>query len=169
MKQAPDDYSCGLCCVASIARDLGTLPVSREPVRELLRLVPRHVRSDVESRVADSSGLSEKHLRVLARASGLSFYRPNRQVVAQFSEPGWRWIALVKLPFIEPEGQEPVREYKHYVVVLGRNSRDGSLTVADPHPWRPDVSVLQANEFERAWSSARPNGTPWSACLYLGA
>lgn len=172
-KQGDDDSACGLHCLTTAARHLGTIKAAEGACRILRKLNPQD-RERIWSRLC-ARGLFEKDLRILAAAAGLAVYRPKKQDVAQFKdaqfkeEPDQLWMALVKVPFTDPNGdastsEDDASEDWHYVLVLEHLADEGVLVLADPHPWKPSVYCMRFDDFESAWRAAKD--PPWAALLY---
>ena len=161
-KQGDDDYACGLHCIVTAARHLNAIS-SRSGPQRILKALARPHASRIQARLP-AVGLFEKDIRVLAAAAGLAVYRPNGQEVAQFTVPGWTWMAFVLVRFTAPTGTTSVE--RHYVLVLDLLADDGAVVVADPHPWNPSVYCVALDDFESAWRAARAKKGPWAAVLY---
>ena len=164
-QQGEDDYACGLHCIVTAARYLGSIQLGAGPRRLLGALAPGDA-TRIDARLA-AVGLFEKDVRALAAAVGLGVYRPNMHDAGQFKEPGWLWMAFVLMRFAAPDGSES--NERHYVLVLDYLADHRALVVADPHPWNPPVYCVALQEFESAWRAARAKGPPWAAALYKRA
>lgn len=117
-----------------------------------------------------TSGCTEKGLRALATAAGLSIWRPNRRADG-LGDLAWRddrpgnetlWVVALKMTFEDAKSKQPSYEDLHCVVVL--DVTHAGVVVADPHPWRPRVRVIPTAEFLAAWTAAVGPGKPRRAC-----
>lgn len=162
-KQGPDDMACGLHALTTAAWHLGTLPRAVGAMR-LVKMLDPLVASRIRAQLP-ADGLFEKDLRLLAKAAGLSVYRPNSHDVAQFRGAGWLWMAFVTVMFKDPHGHTPDTADGHYVLVLDHLSNEDALILADPHPWNPPVYCVATRAFDAAWRAAK-KGAPWAAALH---
>jgi hypothetical protein len=165
-KQRDRDYACGLFAVTTAAHQLGALE-RRHGATTLLERLDPVARARIEARLSHG-GLLEKDVRALAAAAGLYAYRPNTHDAAQFRQPGWLWMARVLVRFTDPASGASYVE-KHYVLVLDHLRAEGSLVVADPHPWNPPVYCVDEATFEASWRGSKTKGPPWAAALHRSA
>jgi hypothetical protein len=138
-KQGELDYACGLYCLLSAARHLGTFPHD-DPFPRWARAAGYGVMKD---------GFRADRLAVLAAGVGLRFGRAVRTVASLTAER--IWLTAAKLPFFAPSGVA-YRE-DHYVLIVGRTP-SGRLVLADPHPWNRDRYTLSERAFDRFWQES---------------
>jgi hypothetical protein len=160
----PEDPAPAFACIVTAGVLLGQLVPDEQVALRLLDHLPVAI---------DFDGDHDRQVRAIAKAAGLSAYRPHSRPLEPEPMLPWDeippdaenlWIVRYIAKMTSPKGTTR-RSFKavHFGLLL--DVQRGGLVLADPHPWRPPVSVVKTAKFVEAWRAAAERGKPWALCL----
>jgi hypothetical protein len=160
----PEDPAPAFSCIVTAGVLLGQLVPDEQVALRLLDRLPVAI---------DFDGDHDRQVRAIAKAAGLSTYRPHFRPMEPEPKLPWDedppddenvWIVRYMARFTSPKGTgRRSFEAVHFGLVLA--VQRGGLVIADPHPWRPQVSVVKTTKLVEAWRAAAGRGKPWALCL----